>query len=72
MALKKGKKTDHSGSPSASPPVFKSDEERRKAIEIAAYYRWLGRGGNRGDEVDDWLEAEEEVMQNVFDRNPEA
>lgn len=53
------------------PPSSMTDEERRKAIEVAAYYRWLGRGGNQSGEVDDWLEAEEEVMRNVFDRGPE-
>jgi hypothetical protein len=70
MAVKKTKKTDQVGKSSDSPSAFVTDEERRKAIEVAAYYRWLGHGGNHGDEMDDWLEAEEEVMQNVFDRNP--
>jgi hypothetical protein len=47
------------------------DEKTRKAIEESAYFRWLNRNANHGLDVDDWLEAEQEVIQNVFDRDPE-
>ena len=48
-----------------------NEEDRRKAVEEAAYYRWQGRGGEHGRDLDDWMDAEEEVAQNVFDRDPE-
>ena len=47
------------------------DEKTRNAIEETAYYRWLNRNADHGLDVDDWLEAEQEVMQNVYDRDPE-
>ena len=53
------------------PPPITMNEKTRKAIEESAYYRWLNRGANHGLDVDDWLEAEQQVMQNVFDRDPE-
>ena len=47
------------------------DEKLRKTIEETAYYRWFNRSADHGLDVDDWLEAEQEVMQNVYDRDPE-
>ena len=44
---------------------------KRKTLEEAAYYRWQNRGGEHGRHVDDWLDAEEELAQNVFERDPE-
>lgn len=52
-------------------PKTPIDEKTRKAIEETAYFRWLNRNANHGLDVDDWLEAEQEVMQNVYDRDPE-
>lgn len=37
-------------------------EEMRKQIEIAAYYRAKERGFEPGHEVEDWVQAESEVM----------
>lgn len=40
-----------------------SEEE----IRVAAYYRWLERekGGAPGDELDDWMEAENKWRDNI-------
>ena len=40
-----------------------SEEERRRMIAEAAYYRAQQRGFSAGGEVDDWLAAEREVAQ---------
>ncbi len=37
-------------------------EEMRRQIEEAAYYRAKQRGFEPGHELDDWIEAESEVM----------
>ena len=63
MARPKAKKSRH--------PAQPQDEKTRKMIEETAYYRWLNRGGGNGLDVDDWLEAEKEAAQNVFDYDPE-
>jgi len=46
---------------SGNGPVSISADERRKMIEIAAYYRATRRGSERGSPERDWLEAEAEV-----------
>lgn len=38
-------------------------EEVRRRIEEAAYYRAKQRGFEPGHELEDWIEAESEVMQ---------
>jgi hypothetical protein len=40
-----------------------SPEEMRRQIEEAAYYRAKQRGFEPGHELEDWIEAESEVMQ---------
>jgi len=35
--------------------------EHRSQVELAAYYKWLERGGGHGCHEDDWLSAEMEV-----------
>jgi hypothetical protein len=42
--------------PDRRPPDPTQDE-----IAIAAYFRHLNRGGNTGDELNDWIEAEREL-----------
>ena len=37
-------------------------------IEIRAYERYLERGASDGDEVNDWLEAERELLQRRADQ----
>jgi hypothetical protein len=39
-----------------------SSEEMRKQIEEAAYYRAKQRGFEPGHELEDWIQAESEVM----------
>ena len=41
----------------ASTPYLPSYEE----IAEAAYHRYLSRGGNHGQDFEDWLEAEREL-----------
>jgi hypothetical protein len=48
-----------------------SAEEKRRAVEEAAYHLWMKRGGEHGRDLDDWLEAEEEIAQNIFEYDPE-
>jgi hypothetical protein len=37
---------------------FRMNEEE---IRVAAYYRWQGRGGSHGADLDDWLKAEKHL-----------
>lgn len=41
-------------------------EERERRIATAAYYRSLQRGIAKGDPVDDWLQAEQEIDAEVM------
>lgn len=43
-----------------------SAEEREQRIATAAYYRALDRGFAKGDPVDDWLQAEQEIDAEVM------
>jgi hypothetical protein len=38
-----------------------SGEERRRMIAVAAYYRAEQRGFAAGHELDDWLQAEQDI-----------
>ncbi|MGQ0524780.1 MAG: DUF2934 domain-containing protein [Betaproteobacteria bacterium] len=40
-----------------------SDDQRRRMVAEAAYYRALRRGFAAGGEVEDWLAAEREINQ---------
>lgn len=42
-----------------------SPEEIRRLIAEAAYYRALERGFEPGHELEDWIEAESEVMDRI-------
>jgi len=42
-----------------------TEEERRRMVAEAAYYRALRRGFTAGGEVDDWLAAEREINQKL-------
>ena len=50
---------------SATSTSANSEDERRRLIAEAAYFRALERGFAGGDPVQDWLEAEREVMQRL-------
>ena len=45
-----------------------SSEETRRLIAEAAYYRAKERGFEPGHELEDWIEAEAEVMARLNDR----
>jgi hypothetical protein len=45
-----------------------SPEELRKLISEAAYYRAKQRGFAPGHELEDWIQAEAEVMRRVVSR----
>ena len=57
--LGKVNETDGRGDDGALDMVIPSCEER---IAIRAYERFLERGGEHGQDVTDWLEAEREVV----------
>ena len=42
-----------------------SEDERRRMVAEAAYYRAEQRGFSAGGEVDDWLTAEREISQRL-------
>jgi len=53
-------------SPMASPtakvePMRTMDDATRERIAKRAYEIYMGRGGEQGDEVQDWLQAEREL-----------
>lgn len=42
-----------------------TQDERRRMVAEAAYYRALRRGFTAGGEIDDWLAAEREIEQQI-------
>jgi hypothetical protein len=44
----------------------------QKAVEEAAYFRWLARNREHGKDLDDWLYAEQEMMENIFEHDVEG
>ncbi|HWP84362.1 MAG TPA: DUF2934 domain-containing protein [Terriglobia bacterium] len=40
----------------------RADEEIRKRVAIRAYEIYLDRGGQHGRDIDDWLQAEAELL----------
>lgn len=60
--MAKIKSSSRSGAPSSETLTPKiSEDERRRMIAEAAYYRAQTRGFNGGDSLDDWLAAEREI-----------
>ena len=53
------------------PASFVAGNEKHPSVEEAAYFHWLDRGGSHGRDIEDWLDSEEVMAQNVFDRDPE-
>jgi hypothetical protein len=45
----------------ADDSVAAPGDDSQRQIAIAAYYRWLERGGVEGDEQQDWYAAEREI-----------
>lgn len=46
-----------------------SADETKRLIAVAAYYRAKQRGFEPGHELDDWVEAESEVMGRINDQS---
>jgi hypothetical protein len=46
--------------------------QEKKTVEEAAYFRWLDRNQEHGKDLDDWLDAEQELMENIFERDAEG
>ena len=42
------------------------------AVAERAYFRWLARNGEHGKDLEDWLDAEQEMMENIFDHDVEG
>lgn len=53
-------------------PNLSPGDSRKKAIEERAYYHWLARNGEHGKDLDDWLDAEQELQENIFDHDVEG
>jgi hypothetical protein len=51
--------------PGGDSQISLSEDERRRMIAEAAYYRAEQRGFTAGREVDDWLAAEHEISQQL-------
>ena len=64
MAARKKRAAPAKGTPKAvsAPP---SPEDVRKLISEAAYYRAKQRGFAPGHELEDWIQAEVEVLQRL-------
>lgn len=43
----------------------KISEAVKKQIEEAAYFRWMSRRCPSGEDVDDWIEAEHEILDSL-------
>ena len=41
-------------------------------IEEAAYYKWLNRGRDGGNPMEDWLEAELELQSNLYSEDDDV
>ena len=48
------------------------ETQKRKTLEESAYFRWLARNREHGKDLDDWLDAEQEMMENIFDHDVEG
>jgi hypothetical protein len=77
MAAKKEPSTERHAAPKAAPKTAKpsgfsntaradiSPDELRKLISEAAYYRAKQRGFTPGHELEDWIQAEAEVIRRL-------
>ncbi len=47
----------------AEPPHTSAGDDLRRRIEKRAYERYVQRGARQGSALTDWLEAEQEILQ---------
>lgn len=45
------------------------EKKQKPAAAESAYSKWLYRGASHGADNGDWLEAEQEMLKNVFERS---
>ncbi len=50
-------------SPAASRPQTAEDSPTHEEIELRAYQIFIERGGEPGHDVEDWLQAESELLE---------
>ena len=50
-------------SPSVSEQVQKGKTKSQEAVRVCAYQKWEAAGKPKGDGVNFWIEAEQEVVQ---------
>lgn len=65
MAARKERAAPAKRTPQAASNPKPSPEEVRKLISEAAYYRAKQRGFAPGHELEDWVQAEAEVLQRL-------
>lgn len=65
MAARKERAAPAKRTPKAVSNLQPSPEEVRKLISEAAYYRAKRRGFAPGQELDDWVQAEAEVLERL-------
>ena len=65
MAARKERAAPARRTPQAANSPRPTSEEVRKLISEAAYYRAKQRGFTPGQELDDWVQAEAEVLQRL-------
>jgi hypothetical protein len=46
-------------------------EKKGKPETGSAYFKWLYRGASHGADIEDCLEAEQDMLKNAFERDPE-
>jgi len=44
-----------------TPPSSDDAPTREERIRVAAYHRFIARGGKHGGDIDDWIAAEAEI-----------
>jgi hypothetical protein len=59
-------KTKHSKSHGHFP-----GEKKGKLVPESDYSKWLNRGASDGADIEDWQDAEQEMLKNVFERDSE-
>jgi hypothetical protein len=47
-----------------------ADEEVRSRVALRAYEIYQGRGGDHGGDLDDWLQAENEILAILIEQQP--
>ena len=51
-----------------NPQTILSDDEIREKVALRAYEIYEDRGGNHGRDLDDWLQAEDEVLAEIEEK----